>query len=281
MGIFKETTQMLSEIAIQENGVTIPKTTSPTVLNDIRSFLESIPSLTEADVYHGVDLIPVKECREPNSKYKYIIEMEDLSRYMLTNNIRNLKEAFCNVLEHNGISNYFHKTAIAIDEASILGEIAALGIDISKPPVTTAGLAKDLLGDYLDLDKFRRFANSKEMLDQVTNKYGIAVVKKSYPIGLINKPLGESSIDEESETTKMDFPKDAQVLQEKQPKKGCCDDKKSFMDDLLDNIVDDEENNIIDHVSGVDESTIEEPMDERSRRIKYMREVFNGLHDDE
>lgn len=280
MSIFKETTQIISELAIKENGVTIPKTTSPTVLNDIRLFLESIPSLTDADIYHGVELIPVKECREANSKYKYIIEMEDISRYMMTNNINNLKEAFSNILEHNGISNYFHQTAIAIDEASILGEISALGIDISKPANTTVGLGKCLLGDNLDLDKFRRFANSKEMLDQITNRYGIAVVKKKYPIGMINKPLGESTVNEENETTKMDFPKNAEVLQEKQPKKkDCCD--KNFMDEFMDNIVDDEEDNIIDTVANESSDSVLEPMDERSKRIQYMREVFNGLHDDE
>ena len=46
------------------------------------------------------------ECLEVFNKY--LIEMEDISRYMITNKISSLKEAIGDILECNGLEGELH-----------------------------------------------------------------------------------------------------------------------------------------------------------------------------
>lgn len=262
MGVFRETVQILSELAIHENGMEIPKTTTPAVANDLKSFLESIPTVGREDSFYSIDLIPVRRSQKLG---KYLIEMEDLSRYMLTNDIRNIREAVSNILEYNNIPDQYHKTALVVDQNSILGELANLGFDTEESSVHTKTIGQ--LGDYIDIDQFRKLANSKAMLDQIVNNYGLPVVKKVYDIGPINKPLSQTPVEESTETVKIKVPKNAEILQEEQP-------KKLTDNDIMDSIVN--KTDIMDQFE--QNQNFSDPYEQE---LQYIRDVAKGLYDDQ
>lgn len=183
MGLFDSAIENMSKMALNEESVPIPQITAPALVDEFRSTLELMPSLNEDEMRFPVQCVPVREATRIG---KYLIEMEDLSRYMLTNQVNNLLEAINDIGYVNGIQLNNRNTALVIDESSVLQEMDDLGMNIggsnsNEGNVGTVGI----LGVHTDLGKFRRFANSREFVDTVCNKYGIPLVKKNYTIGLI------------------------------------------------------------------------------------------------
>ena len=245
MGLFNSAFQTLSEMAINENGVDLPTTTSAAMVDELKAMLESMPTLSPQEMVFTAQAVPIKES---NQLGMYLIEMEDLSRFMLTNEYTNILEAVNIILETNGIYDGEGRTALVIDEASILDEIADLGYDVGSPDGNPTGLGKGLLGPHTDIDKFRKFANSKELIDQISNRYGLPVVKKNYTVGLVKEAAEQVYVKKKAPTD--------QVLQEKPTD--------------------------IDKQSGASEPkdiTEESIMDPHEAYIKYLREVADGKYD--
>ena len=190
MGLFDSAISNLSNMAINESAVELPRTAPAALVDEFKAMLDMMPMLEEDEMNFPVYAVPVRESKRLG---RYLIEMEDLSRYMLTNGITNILEAISNIGNSNGVSLNESNTALVIDEASILQEMDDLGYDIgggnsNEGNIGTVGL----LGPHTDLAKFRRFANSREFVDLVANKYGLPIVKKKYSIGL--KKADEGSV---------------------------------------------------------------------------------------
>lgn len=247
MGLFNSAFQTLSEMAINESGVDLPNTTSAAMVDELKAVLESMPSLDMEDMIFTEQAVPVRDSRKLRM---YLIEMEDISRYMLTNGITNILEAVNNILDYNGIMDGQGRTALVIDEASILNEINDLGFNIDSPDANPSGLGKGMLGPHTDIDKFRKFANSKQIIDTISNRYGLPVVKKNYSVGLVNETAEQVYLKKKSQSD--------QVLQEKPT-------------------------NSVDKASGVNEPdnvvATAESMDPHEAYINYMREVADGKYD--
>lgn len=207
MGIFKNALQTLSDVAIQESGVTLPEVAKTTLLEEVKSSLDNYPTLTAEECRFDVKMVPVKS---NNRLGKYLIEMEDLSRYMITNQVTSIREAVNNILECNDIADQYINVALVVDEASILDEMDQLGATIAGDfPTPQPGLGETIFGAQDNFKNIRRIANTKELLDILYNKYGLPVVKKNYnQVGLLK---------EEMETAPVKADQDAKVLNEKKP----------------------------------------------------------------
>lgn len=241
MSLFNEAIQTLSDLAIQESGITIPETAAPAILDEFKSNLDSIPSLSEEDMEFPAELVPVRESKELKT---FLIEMEDLSRYMITNDIHNIMEAIENICEANNAPQIAHNITLVIDEQSILTELAELGFNVGDPN-PQVGLGKGMLGPHLDINKFRKFANSKELLDTVTNRYGLKVAKKKYPVGMVN------------EDTKLEPKPGNQVLTEKPKKENIS--KQQPKQPVTESI----------------------ELNSREKHLQYLKDVAAGKYDDE
>ena len=224
MGLFDSTIETLSQMAINESGLEIPQVAPSALVDEFKATLDMMPALNEEEMIFPDYAVPIRE----SSRFGYLIEMEDISRYMLTNGITNLLEAVDNIGRANGIKLNNRNVALVIDEASIEQDIDDLGMNIGGPNTNEGNIGTvGLLGTHTDLSKFRRFANSREFVDVVCNKYGLPVVKKNYTIGLVpvkhddihhngNIQEGSSSGTEEDVEFKAD--QDTKVLNEKDKK---------------------------------------------------------------
>lgn len=221
MSLFNSMIQTLSNMAIQEAGVDIPQVANQSICEDVVQALRNLPLLNEEESRWGVDMVVVKTS---NRLGRYLIEAEDLSRYMTTNGIDNAKNAIGNILEANGISGQFHNVAIVIDEASILEDMEELGYAVTgamKTPPKGLGLA--MIGKQEDFTKIRRIANTKQLMDVLTGRYGLPLIRKNYKqVGFLEafSSLSEAAKDEDVE---MKIGKGDQVIHEEDPK----GDKKS------------------------------------------------------
>lgn len=188
MGLLSTAIDNLSNLALNEASTVIPDMASPAIVDEMKAMLEMMDSLTEEECKIPAYAVPLKENHRLG---RYLIEMEDLSRYMITNQVANILEAVDQIGKANHIALSNKNVALVIDEASILQEMDDLGINIG--PSSNEGNIGDtgLLGKHLDLGKFRRFANSKELVDTIANKYGLPVVKKNYNIGLVQTKRGD------------------------------------------------------------------------------------------
>ena len=208
MSIFNTAIQTLSNVAIQEAGITLPDVTNTNLVEEMKAKLDGMDYLTEDEMRFTVEMVPVRENRRLG---KYLIEMEDLSRYMITNRIASLKEAVAHILECNGLVGQYDNVALVIDEASILDELAALGIDPKdgEYPEVQTGVGQTVFGHPQALRDIRRIANSKEVLDKLFSNYGLPFIKKNYKqVGLL----------ETVEDVKMEAKPGDKVLQEKDKK---------------------------------------------------------------
>ena len=211
MSIFNTAIQTLSEVAIQESGVTPPQTADDSLLEEFGAMLNNMPSLTEDEMRFDVRMVPVKESTNLG---KYLIEMEDLSRYMITNRISSVKDAIGNILECNGLDGQFMNVALVIDEASILNEVDDLGYCLDgKFPAPQPGLGETIYGRPDAMKYIRRIANTKELLDTLYNTYGIPFIKKNYTqVGLLRE---ENDLSSDKEDVQMKKSPDDEVLHEK------------------------------------------------------------------
>lgn len=219
MSIFSTAIKTLSDIAIQESSVELPTETKSNLVEEVQEMLDDLPSLNENEMVFDVRAVPVVA----NSRFnKYLIEMEDISRYMITNKISSLKEAIGDILECNGLEGEFNHVALVIDESSILSEMEDLGIcccDDKKYPDNTdfSKVGKTSFGAQDNMKYIRRLANSKQLLDTLYNNYGIPFIKKNYnQVGLLKE---EAQYAEDVELQKKDKEK---VLHEKDIKDEPC-----------------------------------------------------------
>ena len=206
MGVFNTAIQTLSEIAIQEAGVTIPEVTRTSLLEEVKNTMDNFPTLSLDECRFDAMMVPIRENRRLG---KYLIEMEDLSRYMITNQISSITEAVGDILTANDLVGQYSNIALVVDEASILDEMDQLGANISGDyPTPTPGLGNTIFGSQDNFKNLRRIANTKELLDTLYNKYGLPIVKKNYSqVGLLK----------ENEDTKVNLKPDQTVLTEKKP----------------------------------------------------------------
>jgi hypothetical protein len=196
MGLFNTTIQTLSEMAIQESGVELPQVAAPAIVDEFKASLDEMPSLTEAEMLIPASAVPIKH----NSRLdKYLIEMEDLSRFMITNKLTSIMESIEKIGDANGVSLSNRNTALVIDEASILQEMDDLGMNkngSNSSDGNIGGIVSKFGGPHADIGKWRRFTNSKEVLELITNVYGLPVVKKDY--SSIQQPPVKVTVNEDA-----------------------------------------------------------------------------------
>lgn len=230
MAILNSALQTLSEMAMMESSVDIPTETSSDICQILVEDLGQMEYLTEEEMRFDVHMIPVRASKRLG---KYLIEMEDLSRFMMTNGISSVKDAIGYILEANNIQGQYHNVGLIIDEDSILNEIESLGYNITTDcwKVTPKpGLGMPLIGkDHRDFQYFRDIANTKQLMDLLTGRYGLPLIKKSYKqlglLGMTGTPNlhsdenGENLIgdlDESTEDVQMSKEPGQEVLHEPQ-----------------------------------------------------------------
>ena len=282
MSIFSTAIKTLSDIAIQESSVELPTETKSSLVQEM---LDDLPSLNENEMVFDVRAVPVVANPRFN---KYLIEMEDISRYMITNKISSLKEAIGDILECNGLEGEFNHVALVIDEASILSEMEDLGIccyDNKKYPDNTdfSKVGKTSFGAQDNMKYIRRLANSKQLLDTLYNNYGIPFIKKNYnQVGLLKE---EAQYVEDVELQKKDKEK---VLHEKDIK----DDNGSYSETSLPNNMNPSSNPTATRVGPNSPSSKvipkpsvtnppNKPMTESDENnLQYLRDVAAGKYDE-
>lgn len=214
MAMFTSVIQSLSQMAIQESGVNIPETADNFLLEDIKTQLDNMTPLTIDEMHVLPEMIPVKLSKRLG---KYLIEAEDLSRFMITNGIVNIPEAIGYILEASDLEGQYHNVAIVIDEGSILDEMDDLGYVVSDFNLQTPpkGLGLAMVGKQRDFAKLRNIANTKQLMDLLTGRYGLPLVKRNYrSVGLLNGTVHEATEDVELKAKRGE-----QVLHEEDPKK--------------------------------------------------------------
>ena len=183
MGLFDTAINNMSKLALNESGLDIPQVTSAALVDEFKATLDTMPSLNEREMYFDARLVPI---RESSRLGKYLIEMEDISRYMMTNDIHNLREAVYRIGSANHLALSEANTALVIDESSVLQEMEDLGMNIGGGNFSDGNIGTHgLLGLHTDPHKFRRFANSREFIDTVCNQYPISKEKLQYWFGQI------------------------------------------------------------------------------------------------
>lgn len=234
MAILSSALQTLSEMALMETSIDIPRETSSDICQMLVEDLGQMEYLTEEEMRFDVHMIPIRASKRLG---KYLIEMEDLSRFMMTNGISSVKDAIGYILEANNIQGQYHNIGLIIDEDSILNEIESLGYNITTDcwkATPKPGLGMPLIGkDHRDFQYFRDIANTKQLMDLLTGRYGLPLIKKSYKqiglLGMLNNPNlhseenGENLIgdlDESSEDVKIPPKPGYTVLNEPEPPTG-------------------------------------------------------------
>lgn len=285
MSIFNTAIKTLSDIAIQESSVVLPTETKTSLVEEVQEMLSDIPSLKESEMVFDVRMVPVVA----NSRFnKYLIEMEDISRYMITNKISSLREAIGNILECNDLEGEFNHVALVIDESSILSEMEDLGIcccdDKDYPENTNFNkVGKTSFGSQDNMKYIRRLANSKQLLDTLYNNYGIPFIKKNYnQVGLLKE---EAQYAEDVAMQKKDKEK---VLHEKDVN----DDESYSETSLPDDMNPTSTNNTVNRVGPNSPSSkvipkpnttnpSNKPMTESDENdLQYLRDVASGKYDE-
>lgn len=193
MAILSSALQTLSEMALMETSIDIPRETSSDICQILVEDLGQMEYLTEEEMRFDVHMIPIRASKRLG---KYLIEMEDLSRFMMTNGISSVKDAIGYILEANNIQGQYHNIGLIIDEDSILNEIESLGYNVTTDcwkATPKPGLGMPLIGkDHRDFQYFRDIANTKQLMDLLTGRYGLPLIKKSYKqiglLGMLNNP---------------------------------------------------------------------------------------------
>ena len=274
MAIFNSALQTLSEMAIMESEV--PEKASPDITDELKAQLAEYPYLNESECKFRVEMVPVKESKRLG---KYLIEAEDLSRYMITNSISSAKQAIGNILHFNGLDDEFYHTAIVVDEDSILDEIDNLGQGVAgeDPKQSTIGLNKPMIGEVqTDFSKIRRISNTKRLLDILTNRYGLPIVKKNYTqVGFLESDDEEDDDEDEKEDVELKKKSDKDVVINEKDKEKCDDDDDEECDKDDKKCKDKEE---CDDKKEVEEST---SMDQHELYLQHLRDIAAGKFDNE
>jgi hypothetical protein len=279
MSLFKSAIQTLSEMAINESGLTLPETADRTLLEDVAQMLTNMPALNEQEMRFTPDMVIV---RQSDRLGRLLIEMEDLSRYMLTNGVVNVKTAISNILEANDVADRFYDVAIVVDEASILDEMEDLGHNTDGSVANPEpGLGKPIFGnDQKDFAKIRRVANTKQLLDLITGRYGLPLVKKNYK----QEGFLEAAKQASEEDVELKKGADQDVIHEEEPEKKdkkCkdCEDKDDDKDEKKSKKSkekDDDDDEEEDEDEAVEESANLDPYQAGIQRIK---DIIAGKYD--
>ena len=279
MSLFKSAIQTLSEMAINESGLTLPETADRTLLEDVAQMLTNMPSLNEQEMRFSPDMVVI---RQSDRLGRLLIEMEDLSRYMLTNGVVNVKTAISNILEANDVADRFYDVAIVVDEASILDEMEDLGHNTDGSVANPEpGLGKPIFGnDQKDFAKIRRVANTKQLLDLITGRYGLPLVKKNYK----QEGFLEAAKQASEEDVELKKGADQDVIHEEEPEKKdkkCkdCEDKDDDKDEKKSKKSkekDDDDDEEEDEDEAVEESANLDPYQAGVQRIK---DIIAGKYD--
>ena len=276
MAIFNSALQTLSEMAIMESEV--PEKASPDITDELKAQLAEYPYLNESECKFRVEMVPVKESKRLG---KYLIEAEDLSRYMITNSISSAKQAIGNILHFNELDDEFYHTAIVVDEDSILDEIDNLshGVAGEDPKQSTLGLGKPMIGEVqTDFRKIRRISNTKRLLDILTSRYGLPIVKKNYTqVGFLESDDEEDDDEDEKEDVELKKKSDKDVVINEKDKEKCEDD------DDDDEECDKDDKKCKDKEECDDKKEVEESasMDQHELYLQHLRDIAAGKFDDE
>lgn len=282
MSIMKSALNTLSEMALLESSVDIPQETSSDICQLLMDDLSQMEYLTEDEMRYDIRMVPIRASKRLG---KYLIEMEDLSRYMMTNQITSIKEALGNILEYNNIEGQYHNVGLIIDEDSILNEIESLGYNITTDcwkATPKPGLGMPMIGkDHRDFKYFRDIANTKQLMDLLTGRYGLPLIKKSYnQIGLLgvrntnddlqSDEYADNFIAEETEDVKIQ-PKDGNtVLQEKPLKKNTA---------RFNGAGNNQQNTTNPRTVGPS-NTIQESVNPREAYLQQLRDIAAGKYDE-
>ena len=238
--MFSNAIHTLSQMAINESGFEVPKTAEQNLIEEFTAQIESMPLLTEEEAEFQVGMVPIHK----NARFgRYLIEMEDLSRYMASSNIHNVKEAVCNILNFNGLQGQYNNVGIIVDENGLLADCCpdqncANDCNAHKPVSKDHFDNSKAMGFNLikqsDMTKIRQIANTKKFMDALTGRYGLPLFRKNYDsVGLLKEMAG---IDEDA------LPKaagDETVIHEKNGKCSCgkpnCNCDKKLREDGSDN----------------------------------------------
>lgn len=278
--MFNSAIQTLSEMAIADKGTKVPQTTTIGVVEEVKATLDELNTIPVSECKFLAEMVPVRESKRFD---KYLIEMEDLSRYMVSNGVSSVTEAINDILTINGLQGQYHNTALIIDEASILEEVNTLGIgtDDKMNDWAEGGLGKGFYGDQTNVMTYRKFANTKQMLDTFLNKYGIQLIKKNYTVGI-------GTMNESTEDVQLKVEPKDQVIHEKDKKEDLTYDKyvdgnDDELDDELDDMLglgdvesedDDKDLSPEDETDAIQESAHEE-------HLQYLRDIAAGKFDKE
>ena len=160
MSLFKNSTQLIVEMTKGEGGITDDDL--EVKLNSISfdDVLDDMQSIQMGELGYKVEMVTVRECKRLGYD---LVEMDELAKYMVSNNIRDFKEAVENVAESCGRD--IKKFAIVIDEASIKNSIHEAECSLMCADET---FKKAKIGNVVD---------TKKVLDILYDK-GLNVVKK-------------------------------------------------------------------------------------------------------
>ena len=278
MSLFSSAIQTLSSMAINEAAVDIPQTADQSLIESVIHELDGMPYVNMDEMRFLAEMVPVRKSPRLG---RYLIEMEDLSRYMFTNRIQDAKQAVCNILECNGLIGQFNNVAIVIDEASLLEDLEELGYNVTgftlKTPPKGLGLGM-ITKNQDDFKKIRRIANSKQMMDVLTGRYGLPLIKKNYQQeGLLEaaedvqiKKKADEEVIHEGDKKKSSPKKDDE--EKTKPSKG---EKAEDSDPIEPDEGGDSE--IVEESAGIDYNN----MSAHDLRIQHLREIAAGKYDDD
>lgn len=271
MSLFSSTIQTLSSMAINEASVEIPKTADMNLIESVVHELDGMPYVNMDEMRFLVEMVTVRKSPRLG---KYLIEMEDLSRYMITNQINDAKKAVSNILEHNGLIGQFNNVAIVIDEASLLEDLDELGYNVTRFTLQTPpkGLGLGMITkDQEDFKKIRRIANTKQMMDVLTGRYGLPLIKKNYQ---------QEGLLEAAEDVQIKKKSDEEVIHE--------GDKKKDKGTKLSKDEKGDTSSSVEPDEGGDSEIVEESaninydnMSSHDLRIQHLREIAAGKYDDD
>ena len=243
MSLMKNAIGILSSLAIQESTVDIPEETDSQLIREMKTYMNQLYTLNEDETAFTVEMVPLKYSKNLN---KYLLEVEDLSRFMFTQGYDNVPQAIGAILEHNNLVGQYHKVAVVIDEQEILDEmnqVESLMECIGWDPRQSTTI------DHTN--RLGVLTNTKTIIEKFIGDWGIPLVKKRYSIGQLH---------EEVEDVEIKKKPGQEIIHETDPKK---QEKK--------NIIKEDYNEEVDYSQ----------MDGKQLRIQYLKEVAAGLHDDE
>lgn len=278
MAILSSALQTLSEMAVIESNIDIPKETSSDICQLLVDDLAKMEYLTEEEMVFDVKMVPIRSSKRLR---KYLIEMEDLSRFMMSNKITSIQDAIGRILTENNLEGQYHNVGLIIDEDSILNELASLGYNITTDCWKAApkpGLGMPMIGkDHRDFQYFRDIANTKQLMDLLTGRYGLPLIKKSYKqIGLLGTnennpdqdPDPEHFVAENTEDVKIKPQDGNTILQEKPYKSKLFNNKKiTESAEIINEEIKLEEKEI---------KPIQEKVDRRELYIQQLRDIAAG-----